>query len=111
MVPDSFGLSMRTKRRKLARRSCQREGGDMSALGPFVIIVIVALYLLPAIIAFRRECRSDAAIFVFNLVLGWTVFGWLLALAWALGGRIRGSIWPTEIVARVRVIERTPDAQ
>jgi hypothetical protein len=80
----------------------------MSAI---ILAFVLALYFLPSIIAFRRECRSDGAIFVFNLVLGWTVFGWLLALAWALGGRIRGSIWPTELVMQVRVIERTPDAQ
>jgi hypothetical protein len=42
------------------------------------------------------------------LLIGWTLIGWL---AWALGGRIRGSIWTTEVVMRVRVIERTPDAQ
>jgi hypothetical protein len=76
----------------------------MSAI--IIAFVLAALYFLPSIIAFRRECRSDGAIFVFNLV-----FGWLLALAWALGGRIRGSIWPTELVMQVRVIERTPGAQ
>jgi hypothetical protein len=37
------------------------------------------------------------------LLIGWTLIGWL---AWALGGRI----WPTEVVMRVRVVERTPDA-
>jgi hypothetical protein len=76
-----------------------------------LLVGLVAIYFLPSIIAFRRECRLDGAIFVFNLVFGWTVFGWLITLAWALGGRIRGSIWPTELVMRVRVIERTPDPQ
>jgi hypothetical protein len=64
-----------------------------------LIVGLVALYFAPAIIALRRKCRSDAAIFVFNLLLGWTVFGWFVALAWALGGRIRGSIWPAEVSA------------
>jgi Superinfection immunity protein len=72
--------------------------------------VLAAVYFLPAIIAVRRRCRWDAAIFVFNLLLGWTVFGWFAALNWALGGRIRGSIRPTEVVAHMRVVERTPDA-
>jgi hypothetical protein len=70
---------------------------------------LAAVYFLPAIIAVRRRCRWDAAIFVFNLLLGWTVFGWFGALSWALGGRIRGR--PTEVVAHMRTIERTPDAQ
>ena len=73
-------------------------------------LVLAAVYFLPAIIAVRRRCRWDAAIFVFNLLLGWTVFGWFAALSWALGGRIRGSIRPTEVVAHTRIIERTPDA-
>jgi len=70
--------------------------------------VLAAVYFLPAIIAVRRRCRWDAAIFVFNLLLGWTVFGWFAALSWALGGRIRGR--RTEVVAPMRIIERTPDA-
>ena len=76
-----------------------------------LLLGLVALYFAPAIIAARRDCKSSAAIFEFNLVLGWTVFGWLIAFAWALGGRIRGSIWPTEVVMRVRVVERTLDPQ
>jgi hypothetical protein len=71
--------------------------------------VLAAVYFVPAIIAVRRRCRWDAAIFVFNLLLGWTVFGWFAALNWALGGRIRVSIRPTEVVA-LRVVERTADA-
>jgi Superinfection immunity protein len=70
--------------------------------------VLAAVYFLPAIIAVRRRCRWDAAIVVFNLLLGWTVFGWFAALNWALGGRIRGK--RTEVVAQMRIIERPPDA-
>jgi Superinfection immunity protein len=76
-----------------------------------LLVGLAVLYFAPAIIGFRRECKSSVAIFVFNLLLGWTALGMLVALAWALGGRIRGSIWPTEVVMRVRVIERTPDPQ
>jgi Superinfection immunity protein len=75
-----------------------------------LLVGLAAIYFLPAIIAARRECKSSVAIFIFNLAFGWAVFGWLVALAWALGGRIRGSIWPTEVVMRVRV-ERTLDPQ
>ena len=71
----------------------------MSAI---VLLVLAAVYLLPSIIAARRECGSTAAIVVFNVVAGWTALGWFAALAWARGGRIKGSIWPTELVARVR---------
>ena len=80
-------------------------------MGAIIVLFGLAVYLLPSIIAARRDCRSTAAIVVFNVVAGWTVLGWFAALAWALAGRIRGSIWPAEVVMRVRVIERTPDAQ
>ena len=74
-------------------------------------LVLAAVYFLPAIITVRRRCRWDAAIFVFSLLLGWTVFGWFAALSWALGGRIRGKHQrPTEVVAHMRIIERTPGA-
>ena len=45
------------------------------------LLAFGAIYFLPAIIAVRRKCRSDAAIFVLNLLLGWTVFGWFAALS------------------------------
>ncbi|HEX4001623.1 MAG TPA: superinfection immunity protein [Candidatus Acidoferrales bacterium] len=38
-------------------------------------------YFLPSIIA--HEKRSFAGIFVLNLLLGWTVIGWIVALIWA----------------------------
>jgi hypothetical protein len=39
--------------------------------------------LEPAIIASLRRHHNAPAIFVFNLFLGWTVLGWILALVWA----------------------------
>lgn len=42
----------------------------------------IALYFLPSIIG--RNKRNFAAIFVLNLLLGWTLVGWIVALIWAL---------------------------
>jgi len=47
-------------------------------------IVALALYFLPSIIADRRKRYDLLTIALFNAVVGWTVFGWLLALYWAL---------------------------
>ncbi len=49
----------------------------------FVIIVILSLFLyfLPTIIG--RHKTNAFAIFVLNLFLGWTFFGWVVALVWA----------------------------
>lgn len=49
-----------------------------------VLVAAVAIYFLPAMIADRRKRRDLLTIALFNAVLGWTVFGWLLALYWSL---------------------------
>ena len=44
---------------------------------------LVILYFLPSIVAVCRRKRSDLAIGVLNLFLGWTLIGWVVALVWA----------------------------
>lgn len=42
--------------------------------------------------AWRKKALELTNIFLINLLLGWTVFGWFVAFAWALSGRdYRGS--------------------
>jgi Superinfection immunity protein/zinc-ribbon domain len=41
----------------------------------------VLLYFLPAIIG--RHKRDATGIFLVNLLFGWTVIGWIIALIWA----------------------------
>jgi len=45
--------------------------------------LLVILYMVPAIVAAARKKRNAGAICVLNLVLGWTVIGWCVALVWA----------------------------
>jgi hypothetical protein len=47
------------------------------------VVGSLALYFLPAIIADRRKRHDVLIVAVFNALLGWTVFGWLIALYWA----------------------------
>jgi hypothetical protein len=47
-------------------------------------VVALALYFLPSILADRRKRYDLLTIALFNACLGWTVFGWLVALYWAL---------------------------
>jgi hypothetical protein len=42
------------------------------------------LYMTPTIVACAREHRQTIAIAKLNILLGWTVIGWVSALAWAL---------------------------
>jgi len=53
-------------------------------LGLVVLLIAALIYLLPGIIAFRRHHHNAVAILVFDLLLGWTFLGWVLALVWAL---------------------------
>ena len=46
------------------------------------------MYFIPLIVAYIRKHNNIAAIAVLNLVLGWTMLGWLAALLWALNSDI-----------------------
>jgi hypothetical protein len=45
------------------------------------LIFSVLLYFLPTLIA--RDKPQALAVFLVNLLLGWTVIGWFVALIWA----------------------------
>jgi hypothetical protein len=57
----------------------------VATLVAFVGVGIV-IYFLPAIVA--AKFRNAGAIFVLNLLLGWTLIGWIVALVWAV--KVRG---------------------
>ena len=48
---------------------------DLSCLELLMIASIFAVYFLPSLIAFAREHKNRLAIFLLNLLLGWTVLG------------------------------------
>ena len=50
------------------------------------ILIGIALYLLPAVIALLRRHTKFPPIAALNVLLGWTVLGWLVALFWASAG-------------------------
>lgn len=41
-------------------------------------------YFFPTVVAFASGNHQAVAIFVLNLLLGWTFLGWALALVWAV---------------------------
>jgi Superinfection immunity protein len=49
----------------------------------------LALYLLPAAMAWRRNCQAWLQIALVDVLLGWTVVGWAAAMYWAATGRVR----------------------
>ena len=50
----------------------------------FGLVLALALYFLPTIIAQQRKHRSFGGIFALNFLLGWSLLGWIGALVWAL---------------------------
>jgi len=42
------------------------------------------VYLIPTMMAFARGRKQAAAIAAVNVLLGWTVLGWIAAFVWAL---------------------------
>ena len=51
--------------------------------GVALLVCGLLLYLLPTIIGYKRDHHNQIAIFVLNLLLGWTFLGWVLALVWS----------------------------
>ena len=49
-----------------------------------LLAILLIIYFIPSIIAFSRKCPSTLAITALNLFLGWTLFGWVASLVWAL---------------------------
>jgi hypothetical protein len=58
--------------------------GHSLDFGAFVgLLFVFGLYFAPALSANLGNHRNRVAIFVFNLFLGWTILGWILALVWS----------------------------
>jgi heme A synthase len=57
-------------------------------LGGLLLLVLVvvagAMYFVPSIVASSSKSRNVGAVVVINLFFGWTVIGWVGALALAL---------------------------
>ena len=49
-----------------------------------LVVLIFAFYFLPTLIAFLRNHKNKLAIFLLNLLLGWTVLGWVVSLVWSV---------------------------
>lgn len=44
----------------------------------------IAFYLIPTIIAVKRDHASKGGVIAVNILLGWSAIGWIVALVWAL---------------------------
>ncbi|ASD52029.1 immunity to superinfection [Pseudomonas phage PspYZU05] len=48
-----------------------------------VCFLLILVYMLPAIVAGIVRHNNFAAITVLNVLLGWSLLGWVVALVWA----------------------------
>jgi hypothetical protein len=49
-----------------------------------IMVALLGLYILPSLIAAGRHTEMKLVILVLNLLLGWTLVGWFVALALAM---------------------------
>jgi len=47
-----------------------------------IVVILVVIYFLPSLIG-RHKANANA-IFALNLLLGWTLIGWVVSMVWAL---------------------------
>jgi Superinfection immunity protein len=61
------------------------DSGDFAMAMAFLLggIIFVLSYFAPTFIAKNRKHRYLESIFMVNLFLGWTLIGWVVAIAWA----------------------------
>jgi Superinfection immunity protein/Short C-terminal domain len=64
----------------------------VSIVGWFIAFVLLFPYFLPTIIAILRRKANTGGIFVLNLLLGWTLIGWIGALIWSLSSDAQPTI-------------------
>ena len=48
-----------------------------------LLAAVIALYMMPTIIAYKRHKKNSPAILIINAFFGWTFLGYVVCLAWA----------------------------
>jgi len=61
-----------------------RKGRPVSAIVAIVVAILTGGYMLPWAIAAVRGTANSWTVFWVNLLLGWTVVGWIVALWMAI---------------------------
>jgi|688.fasta_scaffold209936_1 hypothetical protein len=59
----------------------QDDGGSVF-MGFILLGILVGLYFLPGIVASNRKHPQQVAIWVLNILGGWTLVGWVCAIVW-----------------------------
>ena len=66
------------------------------------VVILGVIYFTPAIIASVRRHPNTTAVFVVDLLLGWTIVGWIVALIWSFTNPPRSrTVLPPQPVGRI----------
>lgn len=63
-----------------------------------ILLFVLAVYLIPTIIAFARGHASKWGIGVLNIVLGWSLVFWVVALIWSLSNKGQNQVTNVTVV-------------
>ena len=53
-----------------------------------LVFLIIAVHFLPTYIAHKRNHLNKNSIFLVNLLISWTVWGWFVVLIWCYSSNI-----------------------
>lgn len=69
--------------------SLRQVGAPPAAYAVSALVGVLALivYLMPGIVASKRHTRKSIWVWVVDMFFGWTLIGWMIALAMAIGGK------------------------
>ena len=54
-----------------------------------LLVILIGLYFMPTVVAVVRRHHNGNSIAVLNLVAGWTLIGWVVALVWSVSATRR----------------------
>ena len=57
------------------------------------ILLFLGIHFLPTFVAFVRQQKHAVLILVLNILVAWTIVGWLVLLIWAAVGEERGEFY------------------
>lgn len=60
------------------------QSNDGAGIGIMLLIILGIAYFIPAVVALIRSHHNLGAIIALNVLLGWTVIGWIAAFVWSL---------------------------
>lgn len=77
---------------------------DDGSDGRFALFVLIAaaVYLLPTVVALARGHRNRASIMVVNIMLGWTLLGWVISMTWAVAAAPQVGVHLQRVASRRR---------